>query len=687
MDKEAKFKIDPWLASAGRGALIGGGAAALAALVREYLAAKEEAKLDEERKNEDAVVLRIPKDRVTPSGIKVGEACNQLAKTETEKGVAIDLRKAMESSVSRDIGGRFADRWIAGRDNSVGKEPKPEQPEVPAVPNPSDSEKSAGWWGTVLDNARIRPATSTWAGNVVGGISDKAVEYMLGGLGGIGGYLLIDAIRKKLEKKRLQETRDEALAEYESLVDGSAVKGAEFVNGLFGLKPKSDDEVKQAEAEFAAEEEEYRNFAALAEKKADFFNGRETNYDNYWLGRRIPSWIRPHFSRLANKRSPGLLQRIGSGELLSSSKNGIAFVGASLAALAAASAVLTAKVYKNRADQAEKEEEPEKEPKVLFKVSEDKSIEVDPRLVMATMLMMKEAMAHGNAVPLDESGKPVLEKSAISQAHKDFIDNYIDYANNDPSTEGMGGVQWILDRKYNQMRNNLVRQYGEERANAMMPQLEGVMETPWKSNWRNTLGHPLLAARYGAGIGFSDQDNAELEQHIFKRIAQDPSRWFSALGDKRYAPMVDQFLKNNANSIIDSKMGFLGKIPFIGEYLKQFMKWGLTRFLVNTPFGRRKVVERILESGGRPDLINAVNQNMRYGTNGFSWDIDSLNAIDQAKRRAAAQARIDNAKPGSAGSAKPAAGPVVAGNPSPAPATVQPVAAAPNPAPNVAQNP
>ena len=394
-----------------------------------------------------------------------------------------------------------------------------------------------------------------------------------------------------------------------------------------------------------------------------------------------------------------MLQRIGSGELLSSSKNGIAFVGASLAALAAASAVLTAKVYKNRADQVEKEEEPEKEPKVLFKVSEDKSIEVDPRLVMVTMLMMKEAMAHGNAVPLDESGKPVLEKSAISQAHENFVDNYIDYLNNDPTTEGMGGVRWILDRRYNQMRDKLISQYGGgkaavDRVNAIMPALEDSVGTPWDSHWHNTLGHPLLAVRYGLskvpGLGglmaFGDKDNAELEQHIFKRIAQDPSRWFSALGDKRYAPMVDQFLKNNAHSIIDSKMGFLDKIPFIGEYLKQFMKWGLTRFLVNTPFGRRKVVERILEGGGRPDLINTVNQNMRYGTNGFSWDIDSLNAIDQAKRQAAAQARIDNAKPGSAGAAKPAVGSVVTENPSPAPAAVQPVAS-PKPAPNVAQNP
>lgn len=184
-------------------------------------------------------------------------------------------------------------------------------------------------------------------------------------------------------------------------------------------------------------------------------------------------------------------------------------------------------------------------------------------------------------------------------------------------------------------------------------------------------------------MAFGDKDKAELEQHIFKRIAQDPSRWFSALGNKRYAPMVDQFLKNSANGIIDSKMGFLDKIPFIGEYLKQFMKWGLTRFLVNTPFGRRKVVERILEGGGRPDLISSVNQNMRYGTNEFGWDIDSLNAAAQEKQLAAAKARLAGAKTETAGQAAPAApaapAPAV---PAPAvPAAPAPAAPAPSPKP------
>lgn len=190
---------------------IGAGAAAAVALVRELKDAMDEREKEKKRRkvsiSPGTIVLRVPKSKLRSKYAEelrmVSGGHESVSRSECSSDTAVNVTKLQsgKGGVQRDVAGRF----VSSSDVRV---------------NPPE-----------------KKAQDT-------GVGTRAAEILaaLGALG--GGYYLVDALRQKLQQRRLKKQIAAAQNEYIGMMDGSSVKGAELVNGMFS--PSNGQEEKEA---------------------------------------------------------------------------------------------------------------------------------------------------------------------------------------------------------------------------------------------------------------------------------------------------------------------------------------------------------------------------------------------------------------------------------------------------------
>lgn len=487
---------------------IGGGTAAIVALIRQQVEANRQRKAKEEREKEEidpnTVVLRLSKPAKTS---KKAEAPKITVKPTVE---GKEVRPLSEGQL-RDTAGRFATV-----DDSKGGESKTDK----TLSTKTPPEKKAGYSWDIM--------------NGTGSI-------LAAGGGAVLGYYLVSKLTRKMEQNRLKKQIAAAQTEYLDLLDGRNVKKAESFGYLFAFSPNSLDLV--------GEDDKMSKEAGLP---TDFIN----------MIKGIPD--------TAKKSSSTAL--------------------AAYILMAGGTAYVVKKYLEDRFGSRRKEEEPEKQTRILFKAGSSE-FEIPPGSMLATLGILRDCIT--DSIP------PGVKTAYDYSFLKDISD--MD-----------GGKQWILDMYAKQ--NGLNR---DNMADFKMP-----MSTMMK--YHGTMGD--IAKN-------PDKHRAAIQGYVMNMMQKDPKGWFDLLGQKQNGDLVkmkaDEQIANMSNN--GGFTGFLTKIPLLGDLLKKFMSW----FSSNTKWGRKITARKTLEGMGMStDMANNVLKGYDFSTPGQWTRIPEQAAAQNVKQPA-----------------------------------------------------
>ena len=328
----------PTLSVMADAAAVGGGAAAIAAILRQYLEAKRQRDKQKDREkgeiSPNTIVLHVRK----PGIEKPAEDANVSGGANDNVGCG-ENEKAPDPCIAADCGETHDTAKV-----------------VPAV---STRQISAASYTT----GQPRELNGRWSETLDKQGSDSVFDetkHILAAIGGgAAGYLIIDKIRQKLEQNRLKRQLEAAQQEYIDLIDGKSVKNAEAFEKIFLFK----------DAEFGTAMEK------------DAVLGLET------AGNIVDGFL--NVPKAVRSVSRGVNSVIPSNE---NAKHTAAGMLAAYIMAAGGAAYVAKKLLESHFDK-ETEEEPEKKTRIIMKAGESDSFEIEPEQFLATVQIMKDCIA------------------------------------------------------------------------------------------------------------------------------------------------------------------------------------------------------------------------------------------------------------------------------------------------------
>jgi hypothetical protein len=412
---------------------------------------------------------------------------------------------------------------------------------VKVLPSVEEKDLNNSGFGHTRDmNGRFSSITTKEAQEFKS-IPGEATGILAFGGGTLGGYYLINKLAKKLEKKRLEKQIEAAQQEYIDLLDGKIVKGAEAFSDLFMF---GNTEFEDLETSVATDMQK------SAGVPSDVFN-------------------------LITK---------GPRNLINSSKHISSALLASYILGIGSSAYVAKKLLENHFD-ADNEEEPEKETRIILKTASSE-FEIQPEEMLATIGIMKDCIS--------DSLPPGVKIAAGT-----------DYSVLDEISKRKGGKQWILDQ-YSSMNGLPTR-----KSTFMFENLPLFIKN--KKTLFDIKNNPK---NHSAGI----------KSYVMGMMQKDPESWFKLLGNKYNNGIVRMKAEEQINNFGKNGgiLGFLSKIPFLGKLIKSFSKW----YTQNSSWGKKMVARKTLKQMGVVG-DRAKNIISKYDfSNGSGWSEKVPNTLN-----------------------------------------------------------
>jgi len=259
---------------------------------------------------------------------------------------------------------------------------------------------------------------------------------------------------------------------------------------------------------------------------------------------------------------------------------------------AGGTAYVVKRYLEDRFGKRDKQEDPEKQTRILFKAGSSE-FDITPEQMMATVSVLRDCIR--DSVP-----------PGVKQA------SGYDYSFLDDIAKMKGGDQWILD--------SYAKQNGLKREGT------GDFKLPLS-----------LTMKYSKTLGDiaknPEKHKQALQGHVMGMMQRDPRRWFELLGQQRNSDLVRMKADEQINNLSNGGgiLGFLTKIPLIGQLIKGIMSW----YHGNTGWGRQATGRKTLEMMGvSPDMAREVVKKYDFSSPG-GWSrktasFDKKAAIDDS---------------------------------------------------------
>ena len=600
--------------------LLGGGVAAVSALVSDMIEAKRQRDAknmrDAKRTDEGTVVLHVGKrpsdDDEAVAGEKVAQSCGSgecsaPASADDSHSRVKTVKPAVDSREIRYYGEAGQPRTTDGRYSTLGKSAEGENPDYVSMQDlliggPNGTGTDFSWWQT----------------------PGKAIQMAAVPVAAVGGYHIVRAIHRKLEERRLKRQIDAAQHEYIDLLGKKSVKSAEAFRRMFLFDEEPEWSEKDAQApQGQASTSVVDDLSNFAHRVAE-----------------VP------------------------GEVNDTAKTITAGSLAAMLLAGGASAWLTHKVLANYFDK-KTEEDPRKVTRVVVKAGESKAgtppfehglprlmmkcadgeFEISPEEFVCTLEVLRDCIADSrpmskSAAPVSDavdrynqlvrlsdiiSGMPdvsrgmlgnfgftpeMIESGAYKMTPRQLAEVAIAADESDPRYKMLKGMSMLGDPVSEIQKANSGydpnRSFVDDIGN--MPYLisgqEGGM-TPelyqhaLRRYGRDELGmkyeyDPSLDYRLAGAIG--DTDPARIKDLLMQRMRDNPREWFGLIGSQQNADFRNALLQRRFQDM-QNRGGFLGtllKMPGVGDLMKRIASW----YYNSTAMGRRSMMRNVLDAYG-----------------------------------------------------------------------------------------